>query len=48
MLRRFRNITGEFEHGKNLSGIVSVYDVGGEQCRVYNDMSDGHFLIAIG
>ena len=48
MLRRFRNITGEFEHGKNLSGIVSVYDVCGERCRVYNDMSDGHFLIAIG
>ncbi len=39
------DITEQFEHGKELSGIVHVYDVSGGQCEVYHDMADEHLLI---
>ncbi|SCW60088.1 Pyruvate phosphate dikinase, PEP/pyruvate binding domain, partial [Ruminococcaceae bacterium YRB3002] len=38
-------ITGEFEDGKDLMGIIRVYDVSGRECKVYNDIADEHLVI---
>ena len=41
------DITGQFEHGKELSGIVHVYDVSEKTCEVFNHVADEHLLITM-
>lgn len=41
------DIIEQFEHGKELSGIVHVYDVRSKACEVYNDVADEHLLITM-
>ncbi|MBR5087941.1 MAG: phosphoenolpyruvate synthase, partial [Ruminiclostridium sp.] len=42
-----RDITDSFGAGDELAGIVTVYDVSGLECRVYNDIANEHLLITI-
>ena len=44
-LRESPDIAEQFEQGKELSGIVHVYDVSGRQCEVYHDLANEHLLI---
>ena len=41
------DIVAQFDRGKDLSGIVHVYDLSGRECSVYNDMADEHLLITL-
>ena len=41
------DLIAQFEHGKELSDIVHVYDVSGRACEVYNDIADEHLLITL-
>ena len=47
LLRGCRDITGEFEHGTELSGVVHVYDVSGRQCEIWHDVAGEHLLVAL-
>jgi hypothetical protein len=40
------DIITQFEHGKELSDIVHVYDVSGKAYEIYNNIADEHLLIA--
>ena len=44
-LRESPDIAEQFEQGKELSGIVHVYDVSGRQCEVYHNLTNEHLLI---
>ena len=44
-LRESPDIAEQFEQGKELSGIVHVYDVSSRQCEVYHDLANEHLLI---
>ena len=46
-LQDCRDIVGQFDQGKELSGIVHVYDVSDKSCEVYNDVADEHLLITL-
>ena len=46
-LQDCRDIVGQFDQGKELSGIVHVYDVSAKACEVYNDVADEHLLITL-
>lgn len=47
-LQSCTDLIGGFEHGKELSEIVHVYDVSAGGCEVYNDAADEHLLITLG
>ena len=47
-LRNCPDLVSGFEHGKDLSDIVHVYDVSARGCEVYNDVADEHLLITLG
>ena len=46
-LKNCPDIVGQFERGRELEGIIHVYDVSGRGCEVYNDVADGHLLITL-
>ena len=46
-LKNCPDITGQFDGGEELSGIVHVYDVSGRQCEVYHDVAGEHLLITL-
>jgi len=46
-LQECPDLAGQFEHGKELAGIVHVYDVSRKTCEVYNDVADEHLLITL-
>ncbi|MBP5261221.1 MAG: phosphoenolpyruvate synthase [Clostridiales bacterium] len=47
MLGKFPDIIGEFDDDAALADIVHVYDLSSADCKVYNDVANGHLVITL-
>lgn len=47
LLKEVPDIVEEFEGGDVMKGIVSVYDMSGTECELYNDLEKEHLIVRI-